>query len=239
VAHTIKLNVGGIRARLWVYLPATDDCRPPLLGSNVGVAPVDMYRADIDVVPSVPCPALLSEGLNGLWKGIGARSVCIEVLDSELARCAWLTSSSCVGASRIAEMSTRSSGHGIPWLESVGSEGDVRIAGSGCSFLDLRRKNIMARQIGWGMKEERRTCYAEERRGARSGVARAKEVCAEAGSRRRKSDSGGTWRLLNYPCNGRKAQRSQLHNQFKVAFSPTQRYYPRINRPRHSASARK
>jgi hypothetical protein len=44
----------------------------------------------------------------------------------------------------MAVMSTRSSGHGIPWLLSSGNDGDVRMRGDSGSFFGLRRKENMS-----------------------------------------------------------------------------------------------
>ena len=75
---------------------------------------------------------------NGLWNGIGA-SLWKEVLAAPRG-----CTASGGGDCRMAAMSTRSSGHGMPWLLSSGKDGEVRIRGLSGSFLGLRRKENMS-----------------------------------------------------------------------------------------------
>ena len=63
-----------------------------------------MYKDDI-VPPSCALPV---EGRNGLWKGMGACPW------KEVLAAPWVGAASGGGSSRMAAMSTRSSGHGMP-----------------------------------------------------------------------------------------------------------------------------
>jgi hypothetical protein len=48
---TIRLKVGGMRARLWLYLPAKEAVVDVLLGSNAGGPPVFIYNEEIEPAP--------------------------------------------------------------------------------------------------------------------------------------------------------------------------------------------
>ena len=94
-----------------------------------------------------PSPAALPGDDHGLWNGTGPEtSAEKDVLAAP--RGGWAAACACSPAPSSAggswERSTRLLGQGMPCEESSGSEGDVRIAGSGWGFLGLRRKENMA-----------------------------------------------------------------------------------------------
>ena len=132
----MMLNVVGFRARRWLGrgLPGIDPC----LVSNADGG-WDMYSEEMGPPPVGLSTARPGDN-HGLWKGTGAAESAVkDVLAAPRGGWAGLAVS---GGSW--ERSTRLLGQGMPCEESSGSEGDVRIAGSGWGFLGLRRKENMA-----------------------------------------------------------------------------------------------
>jgi len=134
----MRLNVGGSRARRWLCLPATGST----FFSNEEGGPA-MYSDDMG-----PSAAPTDGRRNGLWNGIGA-SPWKEVLAAPRG---WAASGG--GDCLMAAMSTRSSGHGMPWLFSSGKDGEERIRGVSGSFLGLRRKENISCHCAGMTKEE-------------------------------------------------------------------------------------
>jgi hypothetical protein len=106
-----------------------------------------MYNEEMGS-PSFNLPG---EPRNGLWNSIGTWSI----PRKEALVAPWRGTSD-EGDCRMASTSTRSSGHGIPWLLSSGSEGEVRMRGASRSFFGFRRKENMTGQRGVYVKAEQK-----------------------------------------------------------------------------------
>jgi hypothetical protein len=115
----MRLKVGGILALRWLYREAVGAADLRLSNAGGGA---DMYNEEIG--PSPGLPGGIPAGRNGLWKGMGVPGPCKETFAAP-----WAGTGSVGETWRIASTSTRFSGHGIPWLERVGREGEVRILG--------------------------------------------------------------------------------------------------------------
>ena len=88
---------------------------------------------------------------HGLWKGTTAPgTTSAEKLVLAAPRGGGWAASAAGGSW---ERSTRLDGQGMPCEESSGSEGDVRMAGSGSAFLGLRRKENMVVREAWVVAE--------------------------------------------------------------------------------------
>ncbi len=129
--RTIRLNVVGFRARLW--LGRVRPCSEPFRDSNAEGG-WDMYSDEIGPVPLLST-AFPGE-VQGLWNGTVPLAAENDVFAAPLGG----GGSSC-GSS---ETSTRLLGHGMPCAESSGSDGEERMNGgppsSDACFWGLRRK---------------------------------------------------------------------------------------------------
>ena len=125
----MRLWLGRWRAELWLFLRVSN-----------AEGGCERYRDAIG--GPVGLSVALPGDVHGLWKGTGwALSVVKEVLAAPRG--------GEVGASWGSwERSTRLLGHGMPWAESSGREGEVRMKGGpllSSDFFGLRRKVNMLR----------------------------------------------------------------------------------------------
>ncbi len=110
----MRLNVGGSRARRWLGLPATrcaffsnEAGGPAMYSDEMGPSAAPTDEPAKRFVERDRC----NRSGKRFWPHLG------------------VAPASGGGDCRMAAMSTRSSGHGMPWLLSSGKDGEVRIRG--------------------------------------------------------------------------------------------------------------